>query len=109
MAAVVMDELELRLVARADGRTRENGCAGRPRHCAATLQESLLPPELPTIAGLEIAAAITSRGATRSVATSTTCKSDTEGAAAIVVGDACGKGADGRRRRPGWRAGRCTH
>lgn len=62
LAAVVMDELELRLSAlgtvRAEGELRDTAEPDRAtiEDYAAALQRSLLPPSLPNIAGLDLAA-----------------------------------------------------
>jgi sigma-B regulation protein RsbU (phosphoserine phosphatase) len=62
LAAVVIDELELRLSAmrtvQLERELRTNVEAGRERlaHLAGTLQRTLLPPVLPKVPGLEVAA-----------------------------------------------------
>jgi sigma-B regulation protein RsbU (phosphoserine phosphatase) len=55
MAAIVMDELELRLAAR---RTidHESLLRGQAESMASALQQSLLPPRLPELAGTDVAA-----------------------------------------------------
>ena len=66
---------------------------------ARTLQQSLLPPHLPAIAGLELAARYRAAGIDNEVggdfydvfATS-------EGHWALVIGDVCGKGAEAAAR-----------
>jgi sigma-B regulation protein RsbU (phosphoserine phosphatase) len=55
MAAVVMDELELRLAARRVV-DQESGLRRQAEQMARALQESLLPAELPTVDGLDFAA-----------------------------------------------------
>jgi len=55
MAAIVMDELELRLAARQTVE-HELGLREQAERMARTLQESLLPPSLPEIPGADIAA-----------------------------------------------------
>jgi sigma-B regulation protein RsbU (phosphoserine phosphatase) len=91
LAAVVIDELELRLSAR-----RTVGLEAQLRRQAeavsATLQESLVPPVLPTTDGLEIASRY-------HVALRDEAGGDfydvipTEWGVGMLVGDACGKGA----------------
>jgi len=55
LAAIVMDELELRLAAR---RTvdQESLLRAQAENMASALQQSLLPPQLPDVAGIDIAA-----------------------------------------------------
>jgi sigma-B regulation protein RsbU (phosphoserine phosphatase) len=55
MAAVVMDELELRLAARSAVDQHQN-LREQAERMARELQQSLLPPELPAIPGAELAA-----------------------------------------------------
>jgi sigma-B regulation protein RsbU (phosphoserine phosphatase) len=90
LATLVMDELELRLSARqAVGLEAE--LRRQAEDIARTLQESLLPPELPEVAGLDIAARY-------HVANGDQVGGDfydvipVDGGCAVVVGDACGKG-----------------
>jgi sigma-B regulation protein RsbU (phosphoserine phosphatase) len=90
LAALVMDELELRLSARtAVGLEAE--LRRTAEDVAATLQQSLLPPTLPEVTGLEFAARY-------HVANREQVGGDfydviqTETGCAVVVGDACGKG-----------------
>ena len=90
LASVVMDELELRLSAR-----RTLSLEAELRHqaegVAATLQESLVPPTLPEIDGLEVASRY-------HVARRDKVGGDFydviagDEATAIIIGDACGKG-----------------
>ncbi|MDQ4040797.1 MAG: SpoIIE family protein phosphatase [Actinomycetota bacterium] len=54
MAAIVMDELELRLAARR-AIAEEHRLRHRAEALARSLQTSLLPPKVPTVAGLELA------------------------------------------------------
>lgn len=92
LASVVMDELELRLSTR---RTvaLESEMRRSAEDVARTLQESLLPPELPRVPGLELAARY-------HVADRAQVGGDfydvVVGArdTALVVGDACGRGTD---------------
>lgn len=91
LASVVMDEIELRLAARRtlqlEGELREQA-----ESVARSLQETLLPRELPEIAGLELTARF-------HVAALDTVGGDfydvvaKEGGCLAVVGDACGKGS----------------
>jgi len=55
LAALVMNELELRLAART-AVALEATLRGTAEDVAATLQESLLPPRLPVVLGLDVAA-----------------------------------------------------
>ena len=55
MAAIVMDELELRMSVRTIVE-REQALRGFAERTARALQESLLPPALPSIPGVEVAA-----------------------------------------------------
>lgn len=90
LAAVVVDELELRLAAR-----RTVGLETELRHhaetVASTLQESLVPPILPEIENLDLVSRY-------HVAQADLVGGDffdvvpTEWGTALVVGDACGKG-----------------
>ncbi|HYO30554.1 MAG TPA: GAF domain-containing SpoIIE family protein phosphatase, partial [Thermomicrobiales bacterium] len=90
LAALVMDELELRLSARRSV-SLEAQLRQSAEDIASVLQESLLPPHLPTIAGLDLAARY-------HVAYNGQVGGDfydvvpTEHGCAIVVGDAVGKG-----------------
>jgi len=64
-------------------------------HIARTLQRSLLPPQLPDIAGIEIAARFRPTGEGNEVGGDFYDVFETaEGDWAIVIGDVCGKGAD---------------
>ena len=64
-------------------------------HIARTLQHSLLPPQLPDIPGIEIAARYRPTGEGNEVGGDFYDLFETaEGDWAIVVGDVCGKGAD---------------
>jgi sigma-B regulation protein RsbU (phosphoserine phosphatase) len=55
MAGIVMDELELRLASRRVVQT-EQTLREQAEHMARTLQQSLLPPQLPAIADAQLAA-----------------------------------------------------
>ena len=63
---------------------------------ARTLQESLLPPELPQLPGPRGGGALPRRrgGLSRWAATSTTCSTRATTGWAAVIGDVCGKGAE---------------
>ena len=64
-------------------------------HVARTLQESLLPPRLPKIPGIEIAARYRFAGEGNEIGGDFYDLFETgDGAWAIVVGDACGKGPE---------------
>jgi PAS domain S-box-containing protein len=63
-------------------------------YIARTLQESLLPPELPDVAGAEIAARFHAAGEATEVGGDFYDLFDTSHGWGIVMGDVCGKGAD---------------
>jgi PAS domain S-box-containing protein len=64
-------------------------------HIARTLQESLLPPELPTIPGVEVAARYVAAGEGIDVGGDFYDVFDLGGGGwSVVVGDVCGKGPD---------------
>jgi PAS domain S-box-containing protein len=63
-------------------------------YIARTLQESLLPPELPEVAGAEIAARFHAAGEATEVGGDFYDMFDTSHGWGIVMGDVCGKGAD---------------
>ncbi|MGI8761336.1 MAG: PP2C family protein-serine/threonine phosphatase [Jatrophihabitantaceae bacterium] len=90
LAALVMDELELRLSAR-----RVVGLEAERRHnaeeVAGTLQRGLLPPELPHVRGLDIAARYHVADRER-VGGDFYDVVPSEYGLAVVVGDVCGKG-----------------
>lgn len=90
LASVVVDELELRLAAR---RTIELQTALRSaaEDTARTLQEALLPPSLPTVPGLEVAARY--RAEQGRVGGDFYDVVPTAGGAVAMVGDVCGKGS----------------
>ena len=90
LAAVVVDELELRLSARRTV-SLENELRVRAESVAAALQESLVPPALPEVPGLELAARY--HVAQRDVAGGDFFDvAPADWGTALVVGDACGKG-----------------
>ena len=64
-------------------------------HIARTLQESLLPPQLPDIPGIEVAARYTAAGEGIDVGGDFYDVFDVDGGGwSVVIGDVCGKGAD---------------
>jgi PAS domain S-box-containing protein len=82
-------------LARRAGQAIENARLYAERdHIAHTLQQSLLPPELPAIAGVELAARYLPAGEGNEVGGDFYDVFDTgDGTWGIVVGDVCGKGA----------------
>lgn len=90
MAAVVMDELELRLAARQIV-DHELSLREQAEHLARTLQEGLLPPELPEIPGADIAAFYRPADA-QVVGGDFYDVFEANGAWVLVVGDVSGKG-----------------
>jgi sigma-B regulation protein RsbU (phosphoserine phosphatase) len=92
MAAIVMDELELRLAAR-QAVEREHDLRDQAERTARTLQESLLPPRLPEIPGIDLA--VLYRPADASIVGGDFYDVfDLDGGGwAVVVGDVSGKGA----------------
>ena len=91
MAAIVMDELELRLSARAVI-DREQALRGHAERTARSLQESLLPSELPSIPGAEIAAVYRPADASEVGGDFYDVFELDTGGWALVVGDVSGKG-----------------
>ena len=63
-------------------------------YIARTLQESLLPPELPEVAGVEVAAKFHPAGEAFEVGGDFYDVFDTSHGWSVVMGDVCGKGAD---------------
>jgi serine phosphatase RsbU (regulator of sigma subunit) len=63
-------------------------------HIARTLQESLLPPQLPAIPGLEVAARYVAAGDGIEVGGDFYDLFDLGGGWSVVIGDVCGKGPD---------------
>ena len=63
-------------------------------YIARTLQESLLPPELPDVPGAEVAARFHAAGEATEVGGDFYDMFDTSHGWGIVMGDVCGKGAD---------------
>jgi sigma-B regulation protein RsbU (phosphoserine phosphatase) len=78
-----------------DARRRAEESEARARALATTLQESLLPPELPAIPGLEVAAAYRPAGTGADVGGDFTDVFQSQGATwSVVVGDVRGKGVE---------------
>jgi PAS domain S-box-containing protein len=89
------DELVLEDLARIASLAMENArLEERERHIARTLQASLLPPTLPAIDGLDIAARYLAGGEGTVVGGDLYDLFPAEDEWAIVVGDVCGKGAE---------------
>jgi serine phosphatase RsbU (regulator of sigma subunit) len=89
------DRLALEDLARMGALAIENArLEERERHIARTLQASLLPAELPTIAGLEAAARYLPGGEGTVVGGDLYDLFEVEDGWAFVVGDVCGKGAE---------------
>lgn len=79
-------------------RTRAHDAAQRYARLAATLQESLLPPSLPDIPGMELAAAFRPAGdGTEIGGDFYDVFETTDDSWCVVVGDVCGKGAGAAR------------
>ena len=90
LAAVVVDELELRLSARRTV-SLENEMRVRAESVAAALQEGLVPPALPAVEGLELVARY--HVAQRDVAGGDFFDvAAADWGTALILGDACGKG-----------------
>jgi PAS domain S-box-containing protein len=82
-------------LARRAGVAIDNARLYRERsYIARTLQESLLPPELPDVAGAEVAARFHPAGEATEVGGDFYDMFDTSHGWGIVMGDVCGKGAD---------------
>jgi sigma-B regulation protein RsbU (phosphoserine phosphatase) len=92
LAAIVMDELELRLSARTVV-DREQELRRQAERTARSLQESLLPPELPSIEGAELAALYLPAHASEVGGDFYDAFPLGAGAWALVVGDVSGKGS----------------
>lgn len=90
MAAIVMDELELRLAAR-QTIGRESLLREQAEGMAAALQRSLLPPRLPTLAGIDLAVLYRPADAS-TVGGDFYDVFETGDAIVLVVGDVSGKG-----------------
>jgi PAS domain S-box-containing protein len=89
------DELVLDDLARIASLAMENArMEERERHIARTLQASLLPPTLPAIEGLDIAARYLAGGEGTVVGGDLYDVFPVEDEWALVVGDVCGKGAE---------------
>ncbi|HVE91256.1 MAG TPA: SpoIIE family protein phosphatase [Actinomycetota bacterium] len=91
LAAIVMDELELRLSARLSV-ALESELRRTAEDVAVTLQESLLPPTLPSVEGLEFASRYHVAARDR-VGGDFYDVIKFDSGCAVVVGDVCGKGA----------------
>ena len=83
-------------LARRVAQSVENALVYRERdHIAKTLQQSLLPPDLPDIPGIELAARYLPAGAGNEVGGDFYDVFDTgDGAWGLALGDVCGKGPD---------------
>lgn len=92
LAAIVMDELELRLAA-LRAVEREHRLRDQAERMARSLQQSLLPARLPDIAGAELAALYLPADAAE-VTGDFYDVFETDGAWVLVVGDVSGKGAE---------------
>jgi PAS domain S-box-containing protein len=94
-AFTAADELVLEDLARMAALAMENvRLEARERHIARTLQASLLPPTLPVIDGLDIAARYRAGGEGTVVGGDVYDVFPTDDEWSIVVGDVCGKGAE---------------
>ncbi len=100
LAALVLDELELRLSAlQTVNREREQAAAAlrenaRMSRIARTLQRTLLPPELPVIPGIELAAFHQVGSSDEVTGDFYDVFSRPDGSWAVTVGDVSGKGAE---------------
>ena len=92
MAAIVMDELELRLRAR-DAVDQEQALRDQAERTARSLQESLLPPALPAIPGAELTALYQPADAGQVGGDFYDVFATPSGAWVLTVGDVSGKGA----------------
>ncbi|WP_219910990.1 PP2C family protein-serine/threonine phosphatase [Saccharothrix carnea] len=99
LAAVVLDELELRMAAihrlRAEREQRQQAERDRSEieSFASTLQRSLIPPALPRISGLELAAHYQPASVRQVGGDFYDVFPMAGGRWAVVLGDVCGKGA----------------
>jgi sigma-B regulation protein RsbU (phosphoserine phosphatase) len=91
MAAIVMDELELRLRAR-QAVDHEQELREHAERTARALQESLLPPSLPPVPGLEVAALYRPADASQVGGDFYDLFELPSGDWALVIGDVSGKG-----------------
>ncbi|MCU1607412.1 MAG: hypothetical protein JWP46_3877 [Modestobacter sp.] len=91
LAQVVMDELELRLAARRTVEL-ESELRRSAEDIARTLQQGLLPAQVPDVPGLDIAARYHVANADQVGGDFYDVVPDGQGGCAVVVGDACGKG-----------------
>jgi phosphoserine phosphatase RsbU/P len=92
MAAIVMDELELRLSVRTVV-DREHALRDQAERMARALQASLLPPTLPEIPGAELAALYRPAAASEVAGDFYDAFELDSGGWALVVGDVSGKGS----------------
>lgn len=92
MAAIVVDELELRLSARRTA-ARERALRAQAERDAKILEQSLLPPELPSLTGFDLAAKELP-GAAGAGGFFDSLALPGEDAIALVVGDVVGDGDD---------------
>jgi PAS domain S-box-containing protein len=94
-AFTAADQLALDDLARIGSLAIENAhLEERERHIARTLQASLLPAELPVIAGLDTAARYLAGGEGTVVGGDLYDLFEVDGGWAFVLGDVCGKGAE---------------
>lgn len=98
LAGLVVDELELRLSARvfvaaeAELRRHAEGDRGRAESLAAALQHSLLPPRLPSIPGIDIAARYRPAGGAEIGGDFFDVFPLDRRSWGVAIGDVCGKG-----------------
>jgi len=92
MAGIVMDELELRLASRRVVQT-EQTLREQAEHMARTLQQSLLPPQLPAIADAQLAALYLPASSGEVGGDFYDVLPLPEDTWALVIGDVSGKGA----------------
>jgi sigma-B regulation protein RsbU (phosphoserine phosphatase) len=93
MAAIVVDELELRLASRRVV-DHEQGLRDQAERMARALQESLLPPQLPAIPGAELASLYLPAAASVVGGDFYDAFDTGDGGWALVIGDVSGKGAE---------------
>jgi phosphoserine phosphatase RsbU/P len=93
LAAIVMDELELRLSAR-NAVVREQGLRDHAERTARALQRNLLPPALPSISGVDLAALYRPAAASEVGGDFYDAYEVGPDRWAIVVGDVSGKGPE---------------
>lgn len=93
MAAIVMDEIELRLAARTVVE-REHALREQAERVAGTLQASLLPPELPRPAGVDLAAFYRPASASEVGGDFYDVFMHADGSWSLMIGDVSGKGPE---------------